>query len=433
MSPWIILIIVLAAVVLSIVIGRRLGANLGIVAIGFAYIIGCFVLKFSVNEIVAGFPSSTVFLLLTTCLFYGFALENGTMDALAGQMVYAVRKAPWALTLLLGIVAFCIAAMGAGPPVATMLVAPIAFSVASKSKINPLLTVIIISNMAMAGGVQGWSLIGNMMRSIGENFLKDEDVFSMAIKSGLAFLVFSVIVIIVCYFVLKGYKAKEIEIEKPEPLNKKQKQTLALILIILILVVVPAFVNIFVPNPVTRWMASYMDIKMLAVIGAIVASIMNLADEKAVLAKRVPWNVIVVVSGMVMLINVAYAAGAITIVAEWVGTHMPSSLVSGFMVFLGGFLSFFMGGGEAFAIVGTMMPTISAATGVSISIMYISYVVGSSCTSISPFSMGGSLIMSLCPDDKAQSKLFIGQIIFSIIELIVAIIFAFVGFFSILG
>lgn len=433
MSPWIILIIVLAAVVLSIVIGRCLGVNLGVVAIGFAYITGCFVLKFSVNDIVAGFPSSTVFLLLTTCLFYGFALENGTMDALAGQMVYAVRKAPWALILLLGLVAFCIAAMGAGPPVATMLVAPIAFSVASKSKISPLLTVIIVSNMAMAGGVQGWSLIGNMMRSIGENFLKGEDVFSMAVKSGLSFLIFSIIVIIVCYFLLKGYKAKEIEIEKPKPLSKKQKQNLVLILIILVLVVVPAFINLFVPNSVTRWMASFMDIKMLAVIGAIVASIMKLADEKAVLLRRVPWGVIVVVSGMVMLINVAYSAGAINVVAEWVGTHMPSGFVSGFMVFLGGFLSFFMGGGEAFAIVGTMMPTISAATGISISIMYISYVVGSSCTSISPFSMGGSLIMSLCPDSQAQDKLFVQQIIFAVAELIVAVLLAFVGLFAIWG
>ena len=433
MSPWFILILVLVAVVLSILIGRRFGVNLGIVAIGFAYIVGSIVLQYPVNTVVAGFPSSTVFLLLTTCLFYGFALENGTMDALAGQMAYATRHTPWALIPLLGLVTFCIAAIGAGPPVATMLIAPLAYKISLKSGIRPLLTVIAISNFAMAGGVQGWSLIGNMMRSIGENFLQGEDVFGIAIRSGVAFLVFAIIVFLVCFFLMKGYKAQKIELERPEPLNKKQKQTLALILIVLILVVVPAFVNLVAPNPVTTWMTSYMDIKMLAVIGAIVAAALKLADEKEVLLKRVPWGVIVIVSGMVMLINVALTAGAIQVVAEWIGEYMPAGLVSAFMCFLGGFLSFFMGGAEAFAIVATMMPSIAASSGVTIALMYISYVVGSSCTSISPFSMGGSLIMSLCPDRTIQDKLFIQQIIFAIVELVIAILLAAVGFFSLFG
>lgn len=433
MSPWVTLIIVLAAVLLSIVIGQKLKVNLGIVAIGFAYIIGSFLLKFSVNDVVAGFPSSTVFLLLTTCLFYGFAIENGTMNALAAQMIYYAKNIPWALIPLLGLVTFCIAAMGAGPPVATMLVAPIAYAVALKSRISPLMTVIIVSNSAMAGGVQGWSLIGNMMRSIGENFLPGQDVFSMAIKSGLAFLIFALIIGVVCFFLMKGYRAQRIELETPVPLNKKQKQTLVLILVILVLVVVPALINLFAPNPVTSWMTRYLDIKMLAVLGAIIASILQLADGKAVLEKRVPWSVIVVLSGMIMLVSIALKAGAIAVVAEWVGTHMPASLVSAFMVFLGGFLSFFMGGGEAFAIVGTMMPTIASSTGITIAVMYVSYVVGSSCTSISPLSMGGSLIMSLCPDTQVRDKLFVQQIVFAIVELIVAVLLAMVGLFSIFG
>lgn len=433
MSPWLILILVLAAVILSICIGRHFGINLGIVAIGFAYILGSIILKYPVNSVVAGFPSSTVFLLLTTCLFYGFALENGTMDALAGQMAYATRHTPWALIPLLGLVAFCIAAIGAGPPVATMLIAPIAYKVSAKSGIRPLLTVIAISNFAMAGGVQGWSLIGNMMRSIGENFLPGEDLFNIAIRSGLAFLVFAVIVFLICFFLMKGYRAQKIELERPEPLNRKQKQTLVLILVVLVLVVVPAFVNLIVPNPVTGWMTRYMDIKMLAVLGSIVASALKLADERTVLIKRVPWGVIVVVSGMVMLINVAMTAGAIQVVAGWIGEHMPAKLVSAFMCLLGGFLSFFMGGGEAFAIVATMMPGIAGATGVSVALMYISYVVGSSCTSISPFSMGGSLIMSLCPERQLQDKLFVQQIIFAIVELLFAVLLAAAGFFGLFG
>ena len=431
MSPWAILVIVLVAVVLSILIGKKFGVNLGIVAIGFAYIIGSFILKLSVKDVIAGFPASTVFLLLSTSFFYGFAIENGAMNALAAQMIYYCRKIPWALIPLLGIVAFCIAAMGAGPPVATMLVAPIAYAVAFRSRLSPLMTVIVISNAAMAGGIQGWSLVGNMMRSIGTSILPGEDTFSMALKSGFAFLLFAVIVCVICFFLFRGYKAQQIELTLPEPLNRKQKQTIALVLIILVLVVVPALVNMIAPNPVTKWMTSYMDIQMLAVLGVVVASILKLADERAVLEKRIPWAVIVVLSGMIMLISVALKAGAIAVAAEWIGTHMPAHWVSAFMVFLGGFLSFFMGGGEAFAIVATMMPTIAASSGVTIALMYVSYSVGSSCTSISPLSMGGSLIMSLCPEDRAREKLFVQQIIFSIVELIVAVLLAVVGLFAI--
>jgi hypothetical protein len=53
-----------------------------------------------------------------------------------------------------------------------------------------------------------------------------------------------------------------------------------------------------------------------------------------------------------------------------------------------------------------MVPPLAAAMSIDPMVLFISIVVGAQATSISPFSSGGSLILSSCADEQSRTRLF---------------------------
>ena len=60
----------------------------------------------------------------------------------------------------------------------------------------------------------------------------------------------------IAYFFFGAHKIKRgsIQVEKPEPFTAKQKISIWVIFAVILLLVVPQFVELIVPNPVTAWM-----------------------------------------------------------------------------------------------------------------------------------------------------------------------------------
>ena len=67
-------IICLAAFALSIFISYHRKLNTGVLAMAFAYLIGCFILKLSINDVVGLFPVKILFLMFSVCFFYGYSI-----------------------------------------------------------------------------------------------------------------------------------------------------------------------------------------------------------------------------------------------------------------------------------------------------------------------------------------------------------------------
>lgn len=86
MSVQLISILCLAAVVLAIVIGNVKKINIGIIALIFAYIIGSVLQGQFASSVTTLFPIKIMMYLVTVCYFYGFAILNGTMQALGDRM-----------------------------------------------------------------------------------------------------------------------------------------------------------------------------------------------------------------------------------------------------------------------------------------------------------------------------------------------------------
>src|SRR5699024_12341153 len=107
-------VLILTAIVLSIALGYLTKINIGFFAIVFAYFIGAFAMDLSTSDIIEMWPIKIFFVILTVTLFYGFAMVNGTLEKVASRLLFWSRKIPWALPLVIFLVATIIAALGAG-------------------------------------------------------------------------------------------------------------------------------------------------------------------------------------------------------------------------------------------------------------------------------------------------------------------------------
>ena len=97
MSPVALLVLVIACIALSVIIGNKLNINIGLLGMAFAYIIGTFIMKTSTKDLISYWPTSTMFTVLALLLFFGYINETGASEKMAmvmsnqGSRIRAVR------------------------------------------------------------------------------------------------------------------------------------------------------------------------------------------------------------------------------------------------------------------------------------------------------------------------------------------------------
>ena len=73
-------LLVVAAIVVAVALGYKTKINIGLFAIAFAYLIGCFGMGLSPSEVISMWPLKIFFIIFSVCLFYSFATVNGTQN-----------------------------------------------------------------------------------------------------------------------------------------------------------------------------------------------------------------------------------------------------------------------------------------------------------------------------------------------------------------
>lgn len=69
-------------------------------AIVFAFLLGIFGLQMKASDIYAFWPARTTVQLIIVTVFFGFAVENGTINYIAKVVIYLVRKVPWMMPIV---------------------------------------------------------------------------------------------------------------------------------------------------------------------------------------------------------------------------------------------------------------------------------------------------------------------------------------------
>lgn len=413
MNSTVLVMICFCAIAAAIVINFKLNVNMGLTGLVFAYIIGNWVMGMKVKEIVALWPASTALLLISITWFFGFAVENGTMEALANKAIYRFGSRLKLLPWLVFVAAVFIGTCGAN---SMQILAPITVPIASSVGIDVLILAAAMSFGAKIGSALPFSTGGSVIKEqVTTHFAySDEQVMSFAWKVFINYSVAFIIIFVIMFYILKVHKIKGISansMEKPAPLTREQKISVTLILIVLGFLLIPALVQLVAPNPVTGWMTKNLDNKFLSLIGAFISSILKLADNRKVIRNRIAWNPILMVTGVTTLMSVAQEAGAVDVISSFMGNYIPGFLVYPVIIIIAGLLGFFCGG--LWVVTPMMCALAPGLIAVHPSLtpvaLFSAALTGAMSTGLSPFSEGGAVFVSYIDNEELRNKMVLRQ------------------------
>ena len=408
-------IIIILSIALAIFLGYRTKINTGLFCIVFAYIIGCFVMGLKPKQVIAFWPTNTMFVILSVSLFYNFAAINGTLEKMSGALLYASRNFPGLLPYALFAVAVILSVMGATYFTVLAFLAPITLVICDESRMDKLTGAVAINCGALAGGNFSTSNLGVVFRGLSDTAYEASpeiaavDSFNMEMKIFAFAIFFSLILITIFRFGFKENRniGKGVTFKKPESFTKDQKTTLTLMMAMMAVVLIFPLLNILMPgNAAVKYISGKVDVGLVAIIFTVIALLLKLAPQKEAIAK-VPWNTIIMIAGAGMLIAVAVEAGTIEALSTWIGSNVPKPLVPIAFCLVGAIMSFFSSTtGVVAPALFPLIPNLAASVGLSAPVLFACTILGAQSSAISPFSSGGSLILGSTPKEEERNELF---------------------------
>ncbi len=312
-------VVSLIALLVAIVISCVTPLNVGTLSIGLALVIGL-LSGTRIDAIVKGYPASLLLLLAGTTYLFSIAQTNGTLEKVAKYAVKAVRGRAALLPVVLFVVAFGLSAMGPGQITISALLAPAAMLLADEVGINPLLMALVVGNGAQAGAMSPLAPPG----IISANILAKQGLTGVGGVLWLNMFIVHLAVSVLAYFLFGGLRLwREHSPAQSETLSGIQvapfdRAQLATIAGVLLLIVGAVFFKL--------------DIGFTAVLIGAVLSLFKVVDEgKAI--KAMPWNTILMVTGVTVLVNLMGTVGGMDLFARLIAkmsTPGTVTLVAGF-------------------------------------------------------------------------------------------------------
>lgn len=401
----------------AIVIGFVRNANVGILCIGFSMILSI-VYKINAKDILAGFSASLFVQMVGITYLFSIISGNGTLELLARKMVKLVGKKRHLIPLVMYVLGFLICAVGPGAIPSLAIIPVIAIPVAVSAGVNPIMTAIIGDLGVMSGRMSPLTPESAVVREL----MEEQGMTGNTVPIMIALTITAIVVALVVYVYYRGWEVKETQgevIGKLPAFNRKQWMSLAG------LVVLAAGALFF------SW-----NVGLTGFLVGAVLVVLGCGEEKKAIA-GIPWNVILMVMGVGILMNVISLSGGIDIMVSALEKVMGHRTAAMIMAIAAGVMSFFSSGlGVVFP---TLIPTasgLSAGLSVDPVVLVAVIVIGGTVSGFTPVSTTGALIMAGVaqqPDSEKnfpQNRLFTELFAVSFLALAVLAIFALLGVYG---
>ena len=408
------LILLLAA----IVIGFWRKANVGILCIGFSMIL-MIAYGLDSKEVIAGFSSSLFIQMVGITYLFSIINGNGTLELLAKKMVALVGKKRHLIPFVMYALGFIICAVGPGAIPSLAIVPVIAIPVAISAGVNPIMTAVIGDLGVMSGRMSPLTPESAVVREL----MEAQGMKGNTIPIMIGMIITALVVAALVYVYYKGWKVDEnvsVSEEKLAKFNTRQWLSLAGLLVL-------AIGALFF-----SW-----NVGLTGFLVGTVLVVLGDAQEKKAIA-GIPWNVILMVMGVGILMSIISISGGIDIMVAGLEKVMGPHTAAMIMAIAAGIMSFFSSGlGVVFP---TLIPTASGlASGLGVSAVQLVtvIVIGGTVSGFTPISTTGALIMAgVAQQENAderfpQNRLFIELFAVSFIALGVLAIFALLGIYGI--
>jgi di/tricarboxylate transporter len=393
--------------------------NVGFLSIAFAFIIGVLFGGMRATDVAAGFPASLFLILVGVTLFFSQANVNGTLDRVAKLSVKLARGNVGAIPVIFFFLATALASIGAGNIATTALLAPVAMTVAGNLRISAFLMTVCVCCGANAGALSPFAPTGVIANGLlGRIGITNQELpvfFNNFLAEGFVGLA--------GYFLLGGYKlfsrrASQVAVRLDEALVGTEgpfewNQKLTLVLIAAMVVSVAIF---------------KIDVGMAAITAAAIMTLCGAADEEQAV-KTMPWNVILMVCGVTVLISILEKKGGMDLFTSILARFSTQTSVTGVMGFVTGLISVYSSSSGVVlpAFIPTIPGLIREIGGGNPMAIASSVNVGAHLVDVSPLSTLGALCIAnaaVSEDRKALfNKLMIWGLSMSVIGALVCWVF----------
>jgi di/tricarboxylate transporter len=314
----------LAALLAAILVSCFTQLNVGILSLALAWVVGVYFGGMTLNQVIAGFPVALFLTLAGVTLLFSQAQLNGTLDRIAHRALRACRGNAGMIAVMFFVLAAALASLGPGNVSTAALLAPMAMAVAGRAAIPAFLMILMVGNGAQAGSLSPFAptgvIVNGLMEKIGlpghewHTYWTNLAAHALVAFGG--------------YFAFGGLKlfrsSAVVTIDqKPEDVKIEQRHWITIVVIGALLAGV-LLLNV--------------NVGMGALAGAVILAILGAADHQEAV-KKMPWSVIVMMSGVTVLIALVEKTGGLELFTAGLAALATPATITGVIAFVVGLIS----------------------------------------------------------------------------------------------
>lgn len=410
-------IISLAAMILVVVIANKKNMNVGLVGIAMAMLIGTMA-GLTYKQIIGGFNTSLFIRSIGMQSMIVVAKMNGALESISKRIIkVGCGRAIKALPIFLFVALLICEWMGTGIfSMSLPVLCALAFEMGM-----PVLKIAGIGLITMVGGgTSPYAPPGVVLRGLAEEAGLTVNLwntaFSGAIVSSLFFVAF--------YFIFGWHKEKPIQLdsnEKLAPITWKQWASICGYLVFV-------FCNLVLN----------LDLGIAPIIISIILCLAGVGDGTQLL-KRLPFNSLIMVGGMTIMVGVVGNLGGIDLITKGLTIVATKTLAPGLLSVIASSMSL-ISSAQA-VVMPTLVPTVSglveAIPGLSVQSLITAIGLGAYATGISPMSTTGANVLAnygtiFSPTPAEEKKLFNQLLIMACGSALAYALAGFIGIYSII-
>lgn len=415
-----------AALVLAVTLSCTTTINVGVLSLALAMIIGVFVAGLEPSAVLEGFPSDLLVMLLGVTLLFAIAETNGTLARVTAGAVRLCRGRAGLLPIMFFFVGFALATIGAGATPASALLAPPAMAVAGRAGIPPFLMALMAGNGALAGTLSPFAPTGvvahGVMERIGlggvewQTFLYN--AFAHALVGFVGFLAFG------GWKLFRGDRGAVASGGTPAPSSGAHVDAgpgrlqvahwLTIGGIAVFIVAVAGF---------------GLDVGMAGLSVATVLILLRAVDEAKAI-QRMPWGVILMVTGVTVLIALLRETQGLALITDGISHISTPATVHAIVGFAAGLVSVYSStSGVVLPAFLPMAPGLAQDLGgIDPLALAWSMNVSASLVDLSSLSTVGALFIAGAASDTDVRKLFLALLAWGLAMAVVGAVLSFVLF-----
>ena len=407
----------LIILVLVIFIGFFRKINVGLVAILAVTIFGAFIGEKD-SVIIKGFSSSLFIMLLGVSFLCSIGITNGSLELMSKKILKLSGGYAFIAPILIYIIGFGIAAIGPGCVPALGIVAALSLPLGKSTGYDPVMLAIIGEIGSFTGRFSPITPESLLIQKLTEPQGITNYQSIILIYASVTTIILSVII----FIIFKGYKVKTQKMEQNEIPSFNKNQIFTLIGFLIVIIACTFYKR---------------NVGLISFAVGILLILIKAADEKAVF-KAISWATLLMITGFGMLMDIVILVGGVSLLSDSLAKIMTPHTAVAIQGLTGGIMSWFS---SAIGVVWpTLVPTvgnIANSVGVPADSLISILCLTASFAGLSPASTGGGLIMAANATDpdftkEKENKLFIKLFAISVLMVVLIVIAALFGLYSIL-